>query len=394
MRTIISLKLFLNLRNNNTQIAAVLACYFALGYADIAGTVANYVREEFCLGNFTTSLVPGLFFLWYLILPLPIAGIMNRFGRVKSTVAALTVCSFGLAGSIFSPSSSAIMLSLGTVGIGVTGLMITLNPLISSKVSTEKTASVFSLGQISKTLASILTPLMATLGIRLSAGTEGWRLIFPVYLAITVALIVLVAFVPESKTGKGRRLNLGECFTSGKSFLIWISLSAMFFAVGLDVEFTVSAPQIYMKRLGLGIEDSVNFNSVYFVSRLLSTIVAVWLLRSRWSHYCLPVGIGFIAVALLLTFFASTGVVLTTGVIMMGLGIANICTIIIAEAFHSLPHKTNEISALMIMGLSGGAVLPAIAGTFSKGPESVSFMAVAVLSVYFLTLRGSMQNKS
>ena len=375
------------MRNNKANIAAVLACFFALGYADIAGTVANYVRGEFGLDDLATSLVPGLFFLWYLVLPLPVAGAMNRFGRVKVTIAALTACSLGLAGSFFSHSASAVICSLGMIGIGVTGLMITLNPLISSIVPAENTASIFSLGQIFKTLASILTPLLAALGLRLSVGAGGWRLIFPVYLAITVALAVLVAFVPESKPEKGRRLRLKDCFPSDNPSVIWISLAAMFFAVGLDVELTVAVPRIYMERLGLRIDESVNFNSVYFVSRLLSTVVAVWLLRSRWSRYCLPAGIIIMAVALFLTFTASATATLTAGVIMMGLGIANICTIIIAEAFNFLPRRTNEISALLILGLSGGAVLPAIAGTFPNGPAAVSVMAVAVLAVYCLTVR-------
>lgn len=387
MLIITSSKRFSNLRNNRTRIAAVLACYFALGYADIAGTVANCVREEFGLDNFATSLVPALFFLWYLILPLPVAGAMNRFGRVKVTIAALAACSMGLAVPSFTHSGSAIMVSLGMIGIGVTGLMITLNPLISSMVSAESTASVFSLGQILKTLASILTPLLAAMGMRLSAGTEGWRLFFPVYLAITVALAVLVGFVPETRPDKSGRLGLKDCFTSGNSSVIWISFAAMFFAVGLDVEFTVAVPQIYMDRLGMGIDESVNFNSVYFVSRLLSTVAAVWLLRSRWARYCLPACLVFMAVALLLTFTAPSGATLTAGVITMGLGIANICTIVISDAFHFLPGRTNEISALMIMGLSGGAVLPALAGTFPDGPEAVSFLAVTVLAVYFLAIR-------
>lgn len=375
------------MQNNKASIAAVLACYFAFGYADIAGTVANYVREEFGLDNIATSLVPGSFFLWYLILPLPIAGAMNRFGRVKVTISALTACSIGFAISFFSHSASAIMISLGMIGVGVTGLMITLNPMISSIVPAKSTASIFSLGQIFKTLAPILTPLLAAMGLRLSAGAEGWRLIFPIYLAITIALTTLVSFVPEIKPDKGRRLNLKDCFSSDNSFVIWISLAAIFFAVGLDVEFTVAVPQIYMERLGMRIDESVNFNSVYFVSRLFSTIAAVWLLRSRWARYCLPTGIIIIVVALFLTFTASVNATLTAGVIMMGLGIANICTIIIAEAFHFLPQRTNEISALLILGLSGGAVLPALAGTFSTGPQTVSFIAVTVLAVYFLTTR-------
>lgn len=387
MLTIISLKRFSNLQNNKTRIAAVLSCYFALGYADIAGTVANCVGEEFGLNNFVTSLVPGLFFLWYLILPLPIAGAMNRFGRVKVTVAALTACSIGLASSYFSYSAAAIVFSLGMIGIGVTGLMTTLNPLVSSIVPEESTASVFSLGQIFKTMASISTPLLAAIGIRLSAGTEGWRLIFPIFLVITVVLTALIAFVPETKPDKGGSLNLKDCFTGDKAPVILISLAAIFFAVGLDVEFTVTVPQIYMERLGLRIDESVNFNAVYFASRLFSTIMAVWLLRSRWTRYCLPAGIIVMAVALLLTFTASSSATLTTGVVMMGLGIANICTIVIAEAFHFFPQGTNKISALMILGLSGGAVLPAIAGAFPNGPEVVSFVAVAVLAVYFLIIR-------
>lgn len=375
------------MQDNKASIAAVLACYFALGYADLAGTVANCISEEFGWGNFATSLVPGSFFLWYLILPLPVAGAMNRFGRVKVTIAALTLCSIGLACSYFSHSPSSIIFSLGMIGISVTGLMITLNPLVSSMVPAENTASIFSLGQIFKTFASISAPLLIAAGIRLSAGAEGWRLIFPIFLAITVALTILIAFVPESKGDKGSRLNLKDCFSSGNAFVIWISLAAIFFAVGLDVEFTVSVPQIYRERFGLKIDESINFNSLYFASRLFSTIVAVWLLRSRLARYCLPASIIVMAVALCLIFTAEVNATLTAGVIMMGLGIANICTIIIAEAFNFLPRRTNEISALLIMGLSGGAALPALAGTFANGPETVSVTALAVLAVYFLTTR-------
>jgi fucose permease len=87
-----------------------------------------------------------------------------------------------------------------------------------------------------------------------------------------------------------------------------------------------------------------------------------------------------------LLLFAQSNFHILSMVAIIGFTIASIFSIIFSLALQRLPSKANEISGLMIMGVSGGAIIPPIMGFLTKtmGSQSGSLITILVCMVYLL----------
>ena len=69
---------------------------------------------------------------------------------------------------------------------------------------------------------------------------------------------------------------------------------------------------------------------------------------------------------------------------MIGFGNSNIFPIVFAQALLNMPHKKNEVSGLMIMGLFGGTVFPLAMGLASDVMGQNGAVAVMALGALYL----------
>jgi fucose permease len=75
-------------------------------------------------------------------------------------------------------------------------------------------------------------------------------------------------------------------------------------------------------------------------------------------------------------------------VALFGLGYSNLFAIIFSVSMQRVPEKTNEVSALLIVGVCGGAVIPPVLGvvTDSLGSQVWAVAALALVWVYLVFL--------
>ena len=78
--------------------------------------------------------------------------------------------------------------------------------------------------------------------------------------------------------------------------------------------------------------------------------------------------------------------------VLFGLGYSNLFGIIMANAIKHRPEKSNEISALLVMGISGGGVLPPLMGiiTDATGTQWTAVLTIAAVWLYLFWLIGKM----
>ena len=69
--------------------------------------------------------------------------------------------------------------------------------------------------------------------------------------------------------------------------------------------------------------------------------------------------------AMVVLLFSQTTIIVLVMVAIIGFALANVFSIIFSMALQKRPSRGNEISGLMIMGVSGGAVLPPLMGLAS-----------------------------
>ena len=97
----------------------------------------------------------------------------------------------------------------------------------------------------------------------------------------------------------------------------------------------------------------------------------------------------------LLALLGKVGVVpVLLAVCLFGIGYANLFGIVFSFALRRMPDKANEVSALLIVGLVGGAILPPVLGWIRDitGSQIAAVAAIAVVWVYMLWLARKIRN--
>jgi fucose permease len=94
--------------------------------------------------------------------------------------------------------------------------------------------------------------------------------------------------------------------------------------------------------------------------------------------------------ALLMT--TSTTIVLVC-IFASSLGVAAVFSLLFGWAFEHLPSKTNEASSLLVMGVSGGALIPPIIGFMTTRFGTVGAISVLLVTIAYALILMMMYRK-
>jgi fucose permease len=146
---------------------------------------------------------------------------------------------------------------------------------------------------------------------------------------------------------------------------------------------------VLIAKYGLTLEKAAIGISLFFagetVARLTGAIVLNWI-KSR----------PFLLITALVSLAGIAGILVAPGytlalaaIFVTGLGAGNMFPIIFSLALEKMPDRANEISGLLIMAVSGGAVIPLVMGLVSTAFSplaSVSVIGVCMLYVLWVSL--------
>ncbi len=95
-------------------------------------------------------------------------------------------------------------------------------------------------------------------------------------------------------------------------------------------------------------------------------------------------GLGLLGVALMMT---GQEYLALTGVVLGGLGFANIWPMLFAITIEEKPERSSELSGLMVMAISGGALVPLVMGELiDSGLAAMSYIVPLACFAYLLLL--------
>lgn len=254
--------------------------------------------------------------------------------------------------------------------------------MVTLVVNKDKIASVLTLGQFIKAMSAFLGPIIISLAVT-NAGS--WKLIFPIYAIISILAAIWLLF-----SVKADCLNLKES-TTFKSTLVLFSdrrIVVMFIGilaiVGVDVGLNTSIPKLLMEQTGLNLSKAGLGTSLYFVSRTIGTFIGAFLLThfsgTRFMRFCMIVSI----ISFVIIPFVHQLYLLLILIIVIGLLCSNIFSIIFSYALQYKPHQSNEISSLMIMGVSGGGLVMPFMGVLSDSLGQVMGIFPLLVCIIYL----------
>jgi FHS family L-fucose permease-like MFS transporter len=176
-----------------TKVFPVLFGFFIMGFVDVVGISTSYVQKDFGLTDSVANLLPMMVFLWFAVFSVPTGLLMNKIGRKNTVLLSMFITFLALLVPLLTYSYGMVLFAFALLGIGNTILKVSLNPLVSNVVSKEQLTSRLTLGQFIKAIASFLGPIIAGL----AAATLGnWKLLFPMFAAITLLSSLWLWFTP------------------------------------------------------------------------------------------------------------------------------------------------------------------------------------------------------
>ncbi len=353
------------MKNTNliSKLVPVMLTFFTMGFVDLVGIATNYVKADFHLSDTMANLMPSMVFLWFLVLAVPTGLLMNKIGRKKTVLLSLIVTIPSLIIPLLHYSFTSMLISFVLLGVGNTLMQVSLNPLLASIVTGNKMSSALTFGQFIKAIASFLAPIIAAWA---ALKFEDWRMIlFPGFIAIgIIALVYLGMTKIEEEKIRNKAASFRECFAlMGDIYVLFFFLGIMAH-VGLDVGINTTAPKLLMEHLEIPLAEAGYATSFYFIFRTAGCFMGSYLLARFGDRKVFLISISMIFIGILGLFFYNS-IIMYTGIALFGLGNSNIFPIMFSQALKRKPDNHNEVSGLMITGISGGAIIPLLMGVAS-----------------------------
>ncbi len=367
---------------NISRIAPVLMSFFVMSIIDLVGISVDRVQLDMHLSNTLAQLIPSVTFLWFFLLSVPIGITQSRIGKRLMLNIGMGITVLGLIIPFLFYSFAMVLLGFTFLGIGNTIIQVSANPLLVDVVPGNRASSFLSFSQFVKAIGSMIGPPMAAV---FASKFGDWKLMYPAFAIVSVLTIVWLGSVKivELKQEE-KKATLSSSFKLLGNGYILIMVLSIFVVVGIDVGFNSNSGQFLMKQLGIEPESASMGRSVYFFGRLLGTLAGAIVLTKVSSRklfiWTSVLGIiVFGALLLIKSPVVAWGLVFITGV-----AIANIFPLVFALSVEKYPTRSNEISGLIMMAISGGAVIPILIGGLSDITNVAIGMTVLLACWFYL----------
>jgi glucose/galactose transporter len=402
-------------------LAIIGALFFIFGFITwLNGTLIPFLKLACELSYSQALLVTFAFYIAYVFLALPSSLILQRTGFKNGMALGLVVMALGAL--VFVPAARARSFELFLAGLFVQGAGLSLlqtasNPYASILGPLDSAARRISLMGICNKVAGALSPFIIGAVVLRGASALERQLAGPLppvqraallqqladrviqpYLIMAAALLLLAALVrlsglPELALHQADDHN--EAATAPAASLrqfphLWLGVLAIFCCVGVEVIAGDTISQ-YGRAQGISLDVAKNLTSATLVAMLVGYLVGLvtiprYLSQAAALRLCALVGIGF-----------TVGILLTHGypsvllVALLGLANSLLWPAIFPLSIRGLGSFTEQGSALLIMGIGGGAVLPYLYGRLSEVvglQQGYALLIPCYLYLLFFALKG------
>lgn len=395
--------------------------FFIFGFVTwLNGPLISFVKLAFQVPDALAFLVPFAFYISYLVFSLPASMILRRSGMKNGMALGLFVMAIGavLFGQFVTMRVYAGALTgLFVIGAGLSLLQTASNPYVSILGPIESAAGRIAIMGICNKFAGLLAPLVfgalvlsgidsfaaevaaapnpAARDLLLNAFAAKVHLPYMVMAGVLVLLAVWIArsslpeIRPSGDNAERSTANTGDSIFGFAH--LWLGVLCLFLYVGVEV-MAGDAIGVYGAGFDLPLFWTSRFTSLTLGAMLLGYLCGLALIPRMISQQ------RYLAVSAVLGVVFSVGAFLTSGYVSVGfvaaLGFANamMWPAIFPLAIRGLGRHTEAGSALMIMGIAGGAVIPQLFAHLKAYADfQLVFVALTVpcyLYILFYGLRG------
>jgi MFS transporter, FHS family, L-fucose permease len=367
---------------NITKILPVLMAFFVMSFVDLVGIGVDRVIKDMDKSTTLAQLIPSVAFLWFFLLSVPVGVMQSRLGKRFMLNVGIGVTALGLLVPYFFYTFPMVLVGFSLLGIGNTIVQVSANPLITDVVPGNRASSFLSFSQFVKAIGSMIgAPLAAVFASRFG----DWKLLFLVFGVVSILSAIWLGSVKidEKKLEESKATFTSSFKLLGTGFVLMMVLS-IFLVVGIDVGFNSNSGQFLIKQFGVDPVTAESGRSVYFFGRMLGTFTGA-LLLTRITSRKFFMWTSVLGLICLIAILVVKSPVMAWGLVfLIGLAVANIWPLVFSIAVEKYPTRKNEISGLMMMAISGGAVIPLLVGWISDVTSIILGMSILIVCMIYL----------
>ena len=410
-------------KNNIIPIIIIASLFFIFGFVTwINGALIPFMKTINELTDAQSYLVASASYISFVIMALPASYILNKIGYKKGMSLGLIIMAIGAL--VFIPAAEArtywvFLTGIFIQGVGMTILQTAANPYITILGPIESGAKRIAIMGIANKTAGALGSLI--FGALLLSGIDETKeklngatfeeknalldtmanSVFMPYLVMAIVLFLLGVLIrkaplPNVEADETKEITAG---TTAKTSIfqfpnLWLGVLALFVYVGAEV---IAGDTIIAYGISLGFtgEEAKYFTTYTLMAMVATYALGVFLIPKYVKQKTALIASAILGIVFSLCIINTTG--FTTILFVAALGIANalVWPAIWPLTLEGLGKFTKTASALLIMAISGGAIIPPLYGRIvdankheliANGIQEADAMATASTSSYWILI--------
>ena len=410
-------------KNNLVPIAIIGGLFFIFGFVTwINGALIPFMKTINELTDAQSYLVASASYISFVLMALPASYLLNKIGYRKGMSLGLII--MGIGALVFIPAAEArtywvFLLAIFIQGIGMTILQTAANPYITILGPIESGAKRIAIMGIANKTAGALGSLI--FGALLLSGIDEVKeklstvsieeksmlldtmadSVFVPYLVMAVILFLLgflirKAPLPNVVAAEAtERKDNGSAKTSIFQFPhLWLGVLALFVYVGAEV---IAGDTIIAYGISIGFTgEEAKFFTTYTLMAMVATYaLGVFLIPKYIKQKTALIASAILGIIFSICILNTTGFASILFVAALGIANALVWPAIWPLTLEGLGKFTKTASALLIMAISGGAIIPPLYGRMvdsntheliTGGMQQADAIATASTSSYWILI--------
>ena len=405
------------MKNNKTSLGPIViigVLFFILGFITwLNGLLIPYLRTACELTDFQALFVAFAFYISFTVMALPSSWVLQKVGFKNGMSVGLWIMAVGAL--VFIPAAqtrifSIFLLGLFILGTGMAILQTAVNPYITILGPIESAAKRISIMGIANKTAGAIAPLVLAYFIVHEGDDEAFknlvnlsheeRVLFLDSLASRVINPYIVMAGMLILAGLGLKLsNLPDIDASDNEdmkdetgdektsilqypFLV-LGVITLFLYVGVEV---IAGDTIirYGQSLGISMDVAKNFTTYTMVSMLVGYVIGIIFIPKYVSQKTALQSSAVLGIVFSIAALLTNGFVSVLFIALLGLANALVWPAVWPLAIKGLGKHLKTGSALLIMAISGGAVMPLLWGKLSDVYSTQTAYLVLIPAYLFI----------
>ncbi|MDB9723505.1 sugar MFS transporter [Polaribacter sp.] len=410
-------------KKNTTAIVIIASLFFIFGFVTwINGALIPFMKTINELTDAQSYLVASASYISFVLMALPASYILNKIGYKKGMSLGLII--MGIGALIFIPAAEArtywvFLTGIFIQGVGMTILQTAANPYITILGPLESGAKrIAIMGIANKTagaLGSLIFGALLLTGIdetkeKLSGATLEEKntlldamadSVFMPYLIMALVLFILGVLIRKAPLPQVEASEI-EIIEEGKTAKtsvfqfpnLWLGVLALFVYVGAEV---IAGDTIIAYGISLGFtgEEAKYFTTYTLLAMVATYAMGVFLIPKYLTQKTALIASALLGIVFSFCILNTTGFVSILFVAALGIANALVWPAIWPLTLEGLGKFTKTGSALLIMAISGGAIIPPLYGRIvdatkqeliTNGAQEIDALAIASTDSYWILI--------